>query len=241
MAKRLFDITAASLGLILSAPVIVIAAIGVRLSSAGPAFYCAQRVGRDGTPFTLYKLRTMHVGCGSRITSLGDARVFRWGALLRKSKADELPQLWNVVRGDMSLVGPRPEDPEIVADAYGALGFKTLSVRPGLAGVSSLYNYTHGERTLACSAGRDSAGRDSAGRDIDATEAYVERLLPVKLALECVYLDRASIGYDLWLIARTLSTLAWTLTGRTEFQEPPEMQAAQTLLRLRCWTIDEAA
>ena len=247
MAKRLFDIFAAAVGLLLTSPLIAIAAIGVRLCSSGPAFYRAQRVGRGGKAFTLYKLRSMHLenghlenghlenghlenghlekghlekgqaDAGSRITAAGDARVFAFGALLRKSKIDELPQLWNVLRGEMSVVGPRPEDVEIVASAYGPLGQETLRLRPGLAGVSSLYNYTHGERLLSQS-------------DDDTERAYIECLLPIKLALEVVYIRRASLRYDIRLIFRTLATLAWTLTGRTDFPEPPEMEAARVLL-----------
>ena len=226
MAKRLFDIVASAISLVLTGPLIAIAAIGVRLSSAGPAFYCPRRVGRGGASFTLYKLRTMHLGTGSKITAAGDERVFPWAALLREFKVDELPQLWNVLRGDMSLVGPRPEDIDIVASAYGPLGYETLKVRPGLAGVSSLYNYTHGERILSQSCD-------------DTEHVYVERLLPVKLALEAVYIRRGSLVYDLRLIARTLATLAWMLTGRTNFPEPPEMEAALALLREQ--RIDRAA
>jgi lipopolysaccharide/colanic/teichoic acid biosynthesis glycosyltransferase len=227
MAKRLFDMIVATIGLLLATPWIVVAAVGVRLSSAGPAFYRARRVGRDRNPFTLYKLRTMHLGSGSKITAAGDARVFRWGAALRRSKIDELPQLWNVLRGDMSIVGPRPEDFDIVETAYGPMGRQTLRVRPGLAGVSSLYNYTHGERLL------DERLLDERlldeGRG-DAERNYVERLLPIKLALETVYLQRMSLAGDVRLIARTVSTLAWSLMGRTEFPDPPEMEAAKALL-----------
>jgi lipopolysaccharide/colanic/teichoic acid biosynthesis glycosyltransferase len=219
MAKRLFDILASVVGLILFGPVILIAAIGVRWSSDGPAFYCPARAGLGGKPFTLYKLRTMHLGGGSRITAAGDQRVFTWGRILRKTKVDELPQLWNILRGDMSFVGPRPEDTEIVATAYGRLGHASLTVRPGLAGVSSLYNYTHGEQLL-----------DAWGGDTEL--AYKERLLPVKLALEAVYIRRASLAYDIRLVLRTVATLFWMLTGRTEFPEPPEMGAANELLKV---------
>src|ERR671923_1545938 len=121
MAKRLIDIVLAGVGLALAAPVLALAALGIRLSSPGPVFYRARRAGRAGSCFTMYKLRTMHQrrpGQASRITGQDDPRVFPLGALLRRTKIDELPQLFNVLRGDMSIVGPRPEDPAIVARHY---------------------------------------------------------------------------------------------------------------------------
>ena len=113
MAKRLFDITASAIALLLFGPVILLAAVGIKLCSQGPAFYCARRAGVDGVPFTLYKLRTMHVDQGrnaSAVTSAADPRIFAFGSFLRKTKMDELPQLLNILKGDMSVVGPRPED-----------------------------------------------------------------------------------------------------------------------------------
>lgn len=211
MAKRLFDLIVASVALVFLSPVILIAAVGVRLTSRGPALYCPQRAGRGGKPFTLFKMRTMHVDQGSTasmVTGAGDARVFAWGRILRKLKIDELPQLWNIIRGDMSIVGPRPEDMKIVRDHFDDVGLATLRVRPGLAGVSSIYNYTHGEQMLT-------------GDDPEAV--YVEKLLPIKLALETVYLERASLGYDLRLILRTVMAIGKIMLGRTDFPDPPEL------------------
>ncbi|MEQ9406229.1 MAG: sugar transferase [Fuerstiella sp.] len=222
MVKRLFDITAASLSLLLFGPIIILAAIGVKLSSPGPAFYCARRAGINGRPFTLFKLRTMHVNQGtgaSAVTGQHDPRIFRFGELLRKLKLDELPQLWNILRGDMSVVGPRPEDMVNVERYYDDLGLSTLTVRPGLAGVGSIYNYTHGERMLTGS---------------DPEQIYARELLPLKLALEAVYLDRACLSYDLSLIARTLSTILRIAAGQTQFPDPPEMDAARILLTSGC-------
>ena len=218
MTKRLFDIVAAGFGLIVTAPIVLASIVGIRLSSPGPVFYCPQRAGRNGCPFTVIKLRTMHVarsGSSSRITASGDQRVFRFGALLRKLKVDELPQLLNVLRGEMSLIGPRPEDLSIVQDEYGDLGWKTLQVRPGLAGVSSIFNYTHGELMLL---------------DGDAERIYFERLLPLKLALEAIYIERESLVYDVRLAVRTLFVLAGIAAGREEFAHPPEYADAVALL-----------
>ena len=218
MLKRTFDIAASVIGLILAAPIIIGAAIGVKLSSRGPAFFCPQRAGVGGRPFTLFKLRTMHVDQGAHapsITGVADPRVFAFGSFLRKSKIDELPQLLNVLRGDMSLVGPRPEDMINVERYYDDLGMQTLTVRPGLSSIGSIYTYTIGEKMLV--------GENPA-------EIYARDLLPIKLALEAVYIRDASFGYDLHLMWRTGISILSIVLGRTEFEEPREMPAARELL-----------
>ena len=218
MAKRLFDIVASMLALLLLGPLILFAAIGIRMSSRGPAFYCPSRAGLKGQAFTLFKLRTMHLNHGANtsvVTGAKDSRVFAFGSILRKLKIDELPQLWNILRGDMSIVGPRPEDLKIVADHYDEIGMSTLAVRPGLAGVSSIYNYTHGEKMLT---------------GTDPEQIYTKDLLPIKLALEVAYLQRASLMYDIRLIVRTISAIIRIATGQKQFPDPPEMAAACSLL-----------
>ncbi|HXI33813.1 MAG TPA: sugar transferase [Gemmatimonadales bacterium] len=214
--RRALDALLATLGLIATAPLLAAAALGIRRASPGPIFYATQRVGRGGRPFVMYKLRTMHVrsAVGPVITGVADARVFPFGALLRRTKFDELPQLFNVLRGDMAIVGPRPEDVGIANRHYGSLGRATLTVRPGLSSPGSIYSYTHGEATLHG----------------DPEAAYVSQLLPIKLALDLVYVQRASLGYDLRVIARTLWVLGTALCGRRHFPEPAEMAAAQRLL-----------
>ena len=218
MAKRLFDCLSALAALLLLSPLLVLAAIGVRLCSRGPALYRARRAGVGGREFVMYKFRTMHVAAspGSAITAATDARVFPLGKLLRTLKIDELPQLWNVVRGEMSVVGPRPEDPRIVQQHFGPLGMETLSVRPGLASPGSLYNYTHGNALV-----------DPA----DPEAAYVKKLLPIKLALELVYVYQQSLPGDLLIILRTALTIASIGLGRKVFPDPPEMIAARVILR----------
>ena len=218
MVKRLFDIVASATALLFLGPIILLAAVAVRLSSKGPAFYCPKRAGLNGQPFTLFKLRTMHIDQGanaSAVTGVSDPRIFAFGSLLRKAKLDELPQLWNILIGDMSIVGPRPEDLINVERFYDELGMSTLTVRPGLAGVSSIYNYTHGEKMLVGD---------------NPEEIYARDLLPVKLALEAVYLRDASLTYDLSLIARTIIAIAQIASGKQNFPEPPEMQAARKIL-----------
>ncbi|MBI4420876.1 MAG: sugar transferase [Gemmatimonadetes bacterium] len=218
MGKRLFDVLTAAIGLALAAPILGFAALGIRLTSPGPAVYRARRIGLGGRPFLMYKLRTMdvhHAHARSRVTGAQDPRVFPLGSLLRHAKIDELPQLWNVLRGDMSIVGPRPEDPELVAEHYAPVHWDTLSVRPGLASPGALYSETHGLHMLA---------------DADPERGYLERLLPVKLALDLVYVRRASCWYDLRIVGRTLTIIAAKLAGRRRFPDPPEMAQARSLI-----------
>ncbi len=191
MIRRLCDLALAAVALAAAAPLLVAAAAGIRLSSPGPVLYRAPRVGRGRKLFRMYKLRTMHVdaAAGSAITGRDDPRVFTFGAWLRRTKLDEVPQLFNVLRGDMAIVGPRPEDPKFVERHYAPVHFETLAVRPGLASPGSIYNYTHGEAMLTGD---------------DPERVYVERLLPVKLALDVVYVRHASLSYDVRIVARTV-------------------------------------
>src|SRR5438034_11703500 len=152
MTKRLLDVVLASVALIALAPVLAVAALGIRLSSRGPILYRARLVGLCGRRFVMYKLRTMHVDHGghkSVITAERDPRVFAFGRLLRRLKIDELPQLVNVLRGELSLVGPRPEDPVFVARHYAPEHRETLKVLPGMASPGSIYSSTHGDRILS--------------------------------------------------------------------------------------------
>jgi lipopolysaccharide/colanic/teichoic acid biosynthesis glycosyltransferase len=213
MAKRLFDLLLAGLGLLATLPLFPAAALGIWLSSPGPIFYRARRVGRGGASFTMYKFRTMRhrpQAAGPAITATRDPRVFAFGSFLRASKLDELPQLFNVLKGDMSIVGPRPEDPEIVARHYGPAERASLSVRPGLTSPGALFAYTHGHLYL----------------DDHAPEAsYVQRFLTLKVGLDAVYARHASLGYDLRVIGRTACTILQRLAGRQVFPDPPEARA----------------
>ncbi len=204
-----------------AAPLLAIAAIAIRRASPGPVLYRAERVGHGGRPFIMYKLRTMHMRRRSdtrRITRAHDPRVFPWGRWLRALKLDELPQLLNVLRGEMSLVGPAPEDPAIVARHYDALGRETLTVRPGLASPGSIFSSTHGAAFLT-------------GNDPEA--AYAAGLLPVKLAMDAVYVRHASLAYDARIVGRTLWVIFATLGGRSRFPDPPELPEARRLLTAR--------
>lgn len=212
MAKRLIDAVCAIIALAILWPLLLVAAIGIRMQSPGPVLYRARRAGRFGLPFEMLKLRTMHVAVGeigSRITAEHDSRVFAFGSWLRRTKVDELPQLWNILRGDMAVIGPRPEDPFFVAEYRGAAAFETLMVRPGLASPGSLYHDSHGARILG-------AG--------DPEEGYRQRLLPVKLALDVAYVRHATLLYDVRIIGRTIWHVLGRLVGRRDFPEPPEFR-----------------
>lgn len=164
-------------------------ALWVKLDSRGPALFCQTRVGRFGELFTIHKFRTMRVEPGAAITVGADPRITRAGRLLRASKLDELPQLWDVLRGAMSLVGPRPELPRYV-DLYPAdLRERVLAVRPGVTDPASLV-FSH-EAELLAAAG-------------DPEHEYREVILPAKLRLSADYAARANLVSDLRLILRTL-------------------------------------
>jgi lipopolysaccharide/colanic/teichoic acid biosynthesis glycosyltransferase len=216
-AKRALDVVLAGVALVAAAPLLALAAIGIRLSGPGPILYRARRIGLHGRSFTMYKLRTMRVGQAeaSAITAKDDPRVFPFGALLRRTKLDELPQLYNVLRGSMAIVGPRPEDPRMVELFYAPLHHDTLRVPPGLTCPGSIFAYTHGEALLDAS---------------DPERCYAERLLPLKLALDLVYVRRRSVGYDVALIARTAWVLGGALVGRRAFGLPPELPEARQIM-----------
>jgi lipopolysaccharide/colanic/teichoic acid biosynthesis glycosyltransferase len=216
-AKRVLDVVLSGAALVAVAPLLAVCAAGIRLAGPGPVFYRAQRIGLHHRRFTMYKLRTMRVGDASTsvITAPGDPRVFPFGAFLRRAKLDELPQLLNILRGDMSIVGPRPEDPRMVEQFYAPLHHETFRVSPGLTCPGSIYAYTHGEAQLDAN---------------DPEHSYAERLLPLKLALDLVYVRRASLGYDLALIARTAWMLGTALLGRRNFAVPAELPEARRIM-----------
>lgn len=188
--KRAVDLILGGGALVLGAPLILTLALAVRLTSPGPALHRATRVGRGGRPFTLYKFRSMRIGAaaaGPGITASGDPRITRVGALLRATKLDELPQLWNVVRGEMSLVGPRPEDPRYV-ERYTPDQRRILHWRPGITSPASV-TYRDEERILA------------AATDLDAAYATV---MADKIAIDLAYFEKATLLGDLRWIGRTL-------------------------------------
>jgi lipopolysaccharide/colanic/teichoic acid biosynthesis glycosyltransferase len=199
--KRALDVVLSAVGLLVAWPVLLVIAIAVRLTSPGPAIFLQERMGLGCQPFRLLKFRTMWLGAhanGPLVTSAGDARVTPVGRLLRKYKLDELPQLWNVLRGDMSLVGPRPQTRgyfEFYKDEYA----RVLNVvRPGITDFAAIY-YRDEEGVLA-----------GLG---DPEEDYIRHVIPEKLRLYELYVERMSFWTDLYILAHTflviLPGLAW--------------------------------
>ena len=188
--KRAVDLAIAVPGIIMVSPLIAAAAIAIKLDTKGSVFYRGSRVGRDGRPFHIVKLRSMVSGAesaGAAVTSAGDPRVTRVGRFLRRTKFDEVPQLWNVIRGDMSLVGPRPEHPDYV-QLYTPEQRRVLGVRPGITSRTSL-TFHDEERILAERGG---------------ASAYAHELMPRKLALDLEYVEHHSLGEDLRILGQTM-------------------------------------
>jgi lipopolysaccharide/colanic/teichoic acid biosynthesis glycosyltransferase len=184
----------AALVLVLLSPVLAIIAAAVRMSSRGPVVFCQVRVGHRGRPFEIYKFRTMVAGAdrvAANVSPAGDRRVTRVGRLLRASYLDELPQLVNVVKGDMSLVGPRPETPEFVA-LYDATERRVLEVRPGLVGPSTL-------------AFMNEAARLAEAEDPEGF--YRTTLVHERVRLDLGYLEKRSVASDLRLLVRQAAAI----------------------------------
>ncbi|GIV75269.1 MULTISPECIES: sugar transferase [Caldilinea] len=191
--QRLFDVIAASAGLLLLSPLFLVVALWVKLDSPGPVFYRALRVGRGGILFRLFKFRSMVVDAdssGPGITISGDVRVTKAGRWLRRTKIDELPQLINVLLGDMSLVGPRPEDPRYVA-LYTPEQRQILAYRPGITSAASLA--FRNEETLLVGS--------------DWETVYREKIMPAKLSIDLAYMAQRSFYSDLRLVLRTIMSM----------------------------------
>ncbi|HET6266397.1 MAG TPA: sugar transferase [Acidobacteriota bacterium] len=189
--KRSFDVVLSSVFLVLFLIPYGIIALIIKLDSEGPVHHKAQRAGQGGSLFTLLKFRTMKVGAanaGPSITSSGDQRVTKVGRILRKTKLDEIPQLWNVLRGEMSLIGPRPEDPRYVA-LYNTEQKKILDVKPGLSSPASI-QFRNEEEILRRS-----------GRSIE--EFYINTVMPAKLKLDLTYIENQSFTRDLGICFKT--------------------------------------
>lgn len=193
MSKRLFDLAAASVGLLLLAPLLLGLALWVRLDSPGPVLYRQQRVERNGVPFDILKFRTMRTdAAGPQLTIGRDPRVTKAGHWLRRYKLDELPQLINVLQGSMSLVGPRPEVPRYVACYPADVRAAVLSVAPGITDLASIL---YKEES------------DVLGRAADPERAYIDTILPVKLAYYQRYVRERSFWLDVRIIFRTLAAI----------------------------------
>lgn len=191
--KRLFDLAISLLGITLLLPLFILIGLLIRIDSPGSSIYRARRVGQHGRAFKLYKFRTMTIDAdkqGPGITTADDKRVTRVGRLLRRTKLDELPQLLNVLKGEMSLVGPRPEDPRYVA-LYTPEQRKVLDVRPGITSLASV-RYRNEEAVLV-------------GPDWETI--YVQQVMPEKLAIDLQYVAAPTLWRDIGILFRTLLAL----------------------------------
>lgn len=204
--KRAFDILFAVCFLVVFSPVYILTWTIIKIVSPGPAIYKAKRVGKDGKLFDCYKFRSMRVDSGKvRLTTLeNDDRIFPFGKFIRKAKIDEMPQVVNILTGDMSVVGPRPEDKENADKVYVGEYKHILDVKPGLTSTASLYDYTHGEL-------------------FEDEELYEKIFLPKKLKLEIYYVNHRSFWYDILLVLKTAWLIIMKTCGKKEFEEPKEL------------------
>lgn len=192
IAKRLFDIVCSAVGLLVLSPVLLITALLVGLTSPGGVLFRQERMGKDEKPFVIYKFRSMRKdNKGLKITTDQDNRITPVGKVLRKTKLDELPQLFNVLKGDMSFVGPRPEVREYT-DLYNEEQRQIFLVRPGITGKASIEFRNENELLSESS---------------DPNRTYIEEIMPRKLALDMEYIPHASVLYDIKLIFMTLVTV----------------------------------
>lgn len=206
IVKRGFDILFAVLFLFVFSPIFVITIIVIKIVSPGPIFYKARRVGLQGNVFTCYKFRSMRVDSGEvKLTTLqNDNRIFPFGYFIRKAKIDEMPQVFNILLGQMTVVGPRPEDIANVRILYSDEYKRILDIKPGLTSPASLYDYTHGEK-------------------YEDERLYETEFVPQKLALELYYVKNRGLLYDVLLILKTAYIIVMTLLGKQNFKKPKEL------------------
>lgn len=213
VAKRAMDLAVAAAGVALLWPVLLAIAAAIRLEDGGTVFFRQIRVGERGVPFRIWKFRTMTASVGGRpITAEGDARITRVGGWLRRFRLDELPQLFNVLAGEMSLVGPRPELPRFVEN-YSPEERPVLDFRPGITDPASLRFRDEGA-ILAAAA--------------DPVQTYVERILPEKLRLSLAYARRATPMTDLRVLLATAGAMLGAAKSTARFESPRERSHAQS-------------
>ena len=192
MTKRSFDIIMSALGMFCLSPLLLLLSLAIILNSGFPVFYFQERIGKGGHAFKLIKFRTMRTNSkGLQITLDKDPRITSIGSVLRKYKLDELPQLLNIFFGQMSFVGPRPEVRKYV-ELYTAEEKKIISIKPGLTGLDSL-NYSQESELLK--------------NTIDPEHTYITEILPEKIKLNLVYLEKRSFGYDISIILATIKKI----------------------------------
>ncbi|MGL4731410.1 MAG: sugar transferase [Clostridium sp.] len=192
--KRIFDIGASFLGLVILSPILLLIAIFIKIDSKGPIFFKQQRVGKNKKVFEIYKFRTMVTDAekiGKQITVGNDSRITNVGKFIRKCKLDELPQLLNVLRGEMSLVGPRPEVPRYV-ELYDEYQEQILLVKPGITDYASIEFRNE---------------NDILGKSISPEETYIKDIMPNKIELNVKYIKNISLIEDFKLILKTIKVI----------------------------------
>lgn len=214
MGKRLIDILVSSMGMMVASPILLICAFAIKLDSKGPVFYRGERIGRNGKPFFIYKFRSMIEKAeklGGSSTNASDVRITRVGRYIRKYKLDELSQLINVLKGDMSIVGPRPQVKWAV-DLFTEEEKKILRLRPGLTDWASV-RFNNEEEII------ERSGYSN------ADEAYMKLIHPEKMKLQLKYLHERSLSTDIRIIFDTVAMLLRTRMKFGEKNTHPEMKA----------------
>ena len=195
--KRAFDVFCATLGIIGTSPIWLFAVIGIEISDPGPVFYMARRVGKDNREFRMYKFRSMRVdrGANEKGFKADTNRIFKFGELIRRLKIDELPQLLNILKGDMSVVGPRPASVDQVEIVRAGINEVASYVKPGLTGPSALYDYIYGDT-------------------IEDEAEYEEKVLPTRLELDVYYVRRRGCFFDIKMIWWTVICILRSLANK---------------------------
>lgn len=203
--KRVIDFVLCLFAIVILSPVFLFAALGIKLSSKGPVFYHSKRTGKSGKIFNFYKFRSMHLTDADKGLFVADPdRTFKFGRFIRKTKIDELPQLVNVIKGDMSIVGPRPMP--LNSDMYTGKYEIITSVKPGLTSPASLYDYIIGDQYTD-------------------DEAYMKEVFPKKRELELLYIKKEAFIYDASLVGRTILIIIQVIFGKKKFDILPELES----------------
>lgn len=208
--KRAFDILFGCLLMVVVIVTYPFVALGIKISSPGPIMYVSTRVGKNGKPFKFYKYRSMHIDDGThKGMSEEQKRVFTVGKILRRTKLDEFPQAINVLKGDISVVGPRPMLTGNVTKMYGGRYAPVLDVKPGLTSYASLFDYTHGDALVG------------------DREAYLSTIVPIKREMELYYVQNRNLITDIKLILKTAGIMLSVIGGKNEFEYPKEYYMAK--------------
>lgn len=204
--KRCFDILSSGVALIVLIPIWLIAIFGILVSDPGPIFYFAHRATKDNRTFKMYKFRSMRVDKNANEKSLrpDQDRIFPWGRVLRKTKIDELPQLLNVLLGDMAVVGPRPAAVDQIPITRGGENAVVATVKAGLTSPAALYDYLYGD-------------------EIEDEAEYMDKVAPTRLALDRFYIGKQTIGYDVKMIWYTVRCILGTIVKRPQIRILEEM------------------